>query len=86
MGATTSLSTDFEQLTWAVAEDGPAAHELELAQVARAAREAGVRLVAAEVLADRTAPAVVRHRALARVVAGLTQTVTSGAPPLHAVA
>jgi hypothetical protein len=90
MGATTSLSTDFstdfEPLTWAVAEDGPAAHEHELAQVVRAAREAGIALVAADVVADHGASAVARQRAFAHVVAGFALAVTPSAPTLHAVA
>jgi hypothetical protein len=70
MGATVEI-IDIEQLAWVVAEDGPKAHHTELAAVARSARASGVALVAADVLADRDAPAVARQRALGMVALDL---------------
>ena len=45
--------------------------DTELAAVARSARASGVALVAADVLADRDAPAVARQRALGMVALDL---------------
>jgi hypothetical protein len=86
MGAMSSNDNDFEQLAWAVAEDGPSAHDAELTRLAATARGAGVAFVAADVVADRAAPPVARQRALAAVVAALTSVSSGSAAPLHAVA
>jgi hypothetical protein len=58
-----SLEESLADLGRRVAEDGPAAYDDELVRLARAA--VGVAPAAATVLADSTAPAVVRQRALA---------------------
>ena len=88
MGATTintdNREIDIDELAWAVAEDGPAAHHEELVAVARNARSAGVASIAASVLADRDAPHVARQRAFALVSAELV--VVRAGSPLYAVA
>jgi hypothetical protein len=73
-----------DELAWALAEDGPAAHHDELVAVARNARSAGVASIAASVLADRDAPHVARQRAFALVSAELV--VVRAGSPLYAVA
>jgi hypothetical protein len=88
MGTSTSnterTNVDIDELAWAVAEDGPAAHHDELVTVARNARNAGVATIAASVLADRDAPHVARQRAFALVSAELM--VVRAGSPLYAVA
>ena len=88
MGATTisrdSRTIDIDQLAWVVAADGPDAHHGALVALARRARSAGIAGVAAGVLADPTAPAVARQRALGVVATELAATAT--APAAHAVA
>ena len=88
MGATSSNDIDFDELAWTVAADGPTAHEGELARLATRARAVGVAGVAVQIVADRTAPPVVRQRAMANVVAALSavSAVSAGTMPLHAVA
>ena len=71
---------EMERLAWRLADRGVAGLERELADVARDARRAGVRPVAADVLTDRSAPEVARIRAFALVAAALD------AQPHHAVA
>jgi hypothetical protein len=61
-------------LAWQLDQRGPlavAAMEPQLAALARDARQAGVRPVAAAVLADRDAPVVARIRAFGLVAAAL---------------
>jgi hypothetical protein len=87
MGATTSSRTteiDIEQLAWDVAADGPVAHHDQLTAVARTARMAGIAFIAAGVLADPSAPAVARQRALGIIATELAVTATT--PAAHAVA
>jgi hypothetical protein len=55
----------------AVAADGPAAHDAALADLARRALAAGVDPVLCAVVADRSAPAVARERALGRIAVAL---------------
>jgi hypothetical protein len=92
MGATTisnsrtidSSNLDIDQLAWLVAEDGPAAHHGALVALARVARATGLACVAAGVLADPTASAVARQRALGIVATELAD--TNGSAAVHAVA
>lgn len=72
MPTTTHPHTPLERLGVALADQGVARHEAALAALAREALGAGVDPVLCAVLADRTAPEVVRFRAFGRVAAALT--------------
>lgn len=58
-------------LAWKVAHDGAAAHDVEVTALAALAVEKGLASTAAEILADRTAPDVVRQRAFGLVTTAL---------------
>jgi hypothetical protein len=60
-----------DRLGDAIAADGPAAHHPELLALAQLAGAAGASSTVVDLLADATAPAVVRSRAFARAVAAL---------------
>ena len=62
---------EMDRLAWTLAERGIAGLEHQLTAVATAARRAGVRPVAAEVLADPDAPEIARLRAFALVASAL---------------
>lgn len=72
MIATTSYDLQLARLGEAIAADGLAPYEGELASVAARARRHMVRPVAVDVLLDCTAPSVVRERAFALVAMALT--------------
>jgi chorismate mutase len=72
MTETTPFDQQLARLGEAIATDGVARYEAELAALAARARRAHVARAAAEVLADRTAPTVVRERAFAVVSRFLT--------------
>ena len=75
MAPTTTLTSpaSLDDLAWAISFDGIAAHDAEVREVAAAAREAGVRPVAASVLADDHLPAPVRERAFGLVAMALAK-------------
>ncbi len=68
----TTFDQQLARLGEAIAADGVAGYEAEVAALAARARRAQVARAAAEVLADRAAPAVVRERAFAVVSRFLT--------------
>lgn len=71
MSTTTHPHTPLERLGAAIADEGVARHEAALAALARTALGAGVDPVLCAVLADRTAPEVVRCRTFGRVALAL---------------
>ncbi|MEO5899889.1 MAG: hypothetical protein ABIR68_07110 [Ilumatobacteraceae bacterium] len=75
MAPTTSPTSpaSLDDLAWAISFDGIAAHDAEVREVAAAARQAGVRPVAASVLADDNLPAPVRERAFGLVAMALAK-------------
>ena len=66
-----NLISELALLGEAITRDGVGAHEPALAKLASTARSLGVRPAAAGVLADPTAPEVVRERAFSVVAAAL---------------
>lgn len=64
---------DLTELGTNIARYGLARHEAELADVARRAQAIGAAPAIVSLLTDRSAPDVVRTRALARVAAALAQ-------------
>lgn len=72
MTATTTYDQQLARLGEAIAAEGIARYEGELASLAARARRHLVRPVAVEVLLDRTAPTVVRERAFALVAMALS--------------
>jgi hypothetical protein len=71
MNTRTNHQAFAHDLAWGVAQDGAAAHEAEVTALVEMAVENGLVPAAAEVLADRTAPEVVRQRAFGLVTAAL---------------
>ena len=79
MPTTIHPHTPIERLGAAIADEGVARHEVAVAALARAALGAGVDRVLCSVLADRSAPAVVRERAFAKVTLALAAAATAAA-------
>lgn len=72
MNDLTTYDKQLARLGEAIAAEGFGRHEAEVAAAAARARRSNVAPVAAGVLADRTAPRVVRERAYARVCLALS--------------
>jgi hypothetical protein len=67
----TDLRAVADDLAWSIAEDGVAAHEAVVKELARQALHRGLVPVISQILADPQAPPVARQRAFGRVAQAL---------------